>query len=222
MRITTNMLNESARKAGLPINNTSLLNYVNNANAENTLLNALNQKNEGIVNAERKSTYEKLDKEAKQLMQSAKALINNGENNLFEKAKVGGDNKNIYTTIENFVIGYNNTLKNLEENPNTMNDFYRSMLIEASKDLEKSLSDVGLTFSKSGKTSIDMDKVKKTDIGQLEKLFGKESNFMNRIEFLASRVSDYAEAGIRSISNAYNANGNMNDYLNSSRYEFWG
>ena len=42
MRITTQMLNESARKAGLPINSNSLLNYVN-GNSDNTLLNALNK-----------------------------------------------------------------------------------------------------------------------------------------------------------------------------------
>ena len=32
MRITTQMLNETARKAGMPVNNSSLLNYVNNKN----------------------------------------------------------------------------------------------------------------------------------------------------------------------------------------------
>ena len=46
MRITTQMLNESARKAGLPVNNTSLLNYINNKNQGNSLLDALNKKKE--------------------------------------------------------------------------------------------------------------------------------------------------------------------------------
>ena len=44
MRITTRMLNESVRKAGLPVNNTSLLNYINNKGKGNTLLDALNKK----------------------------------------------------------------------------------------------------------------------------------------------------------------------------------
>ena len=30
MRVTTQMLNETARKAGLPINNSTLLDYINN------------------------------------------------------------------------------------------------------------------------------------------------------------------------------------------------
>lgn len=44
MRIITQMLNESARKAGIPVNNTSLLNYINNDSSNNSLLSALNNK----------------------------------------------------------------------------------------------------------------------------------------------------------------------------------
>lgn len=43
MRITTQMLNESAKKSGLPINNTSLLNYINGDETNNSLLEALNK-----------------------------------------------------------------------------------------------------------------------------------------------------------------------------------
>lgn len=43
MRITNQMLNESAKKAGLPINSTSLLNYINNDSSKNTLLSALSK-----------------------------------------------------------------------------------------------------------------------------------------------------------------------------------
>ncbi len=40
MRITTQMLNETARKTGLPVNNSSLLNYVNKKD-NNSLLGSL-------------------------------------------------------------------------------------------------------------------------------------------------------------------------------------
>lgn len=44
MRITTQMMNESARKAGLPIGGTSLLNYINkDEKSSNSLLEALNK-----------------------------------------------------------------------------------------------------------------------------------------------------------------------------------
>ncbi len=57
MRITTQMLNESARKAGLPVNNTSLLNYINNKGEGNSLLDALNKKKETVATATQKSNY---------------------------------------------------------------------------------------------------------------------------------------------------------------------
>ena len=84
MRITTQMLNESARKAGLPINNTSLLNYKKNDGTGNSLLDALNKKKETAATAAQKSDYEKLDKEADQLTQVAEVLLKDGENSLFE------------------------------------------------------------------------------------------------------------------------------------------
>lgn len=91
MRITTQMLNESARKAGLPINNTSLLNYIKNDGTGNTLLDALNKKKKTAATTAQKSNYEKIDKEADQLTQSAQALLQNDENSLFEQAKASGD-----------------------------------------------------------------------------------------------------------------------------------
>ena len=64
MRITTQMLNESARKAGLPINNTSLLSYASNESSENTLLRALNKNSSSVVDTAKRSSYEKLEKAA--------------------------------------------------------------------------------------------------------------------------------------------------------------
>ena len=92
MRITTQMLNESARKASLPINNTSLLNYI---------------KNDGIGKKER-------------------------------------------------------------------------------------LSGVGVTFAKDGTAEVNIEKLKTSDLEILVGLFGKDSNFVSKIQFLSARISDNA------------------------------
>ena len=42
MRVTTQMLNETARKAGLPINNSTLLDYINNDSSADSMLNSIN------------------------------------------------------------------------------------------------------------------------------------------------------------------------------------
>ena len=222
MRITTQMLNESARKAGLPINNTSLLNYIKNDGTGNTLLDALNKKKETAATAAQKSDYEKLDKEADQLTQAAEVLLKDGENSLFEQAKTSGDNQKVYDSIEKLFGSYNSTLKELRNTSNTMNDFYRQMLLEAPDEVKESLSGIGITFAKDGTARVDMEKVKAADLETLQGLFGKESDFVQKIEFLSTRISDNAEANVESLGNAYNAGGNLYSAMSSSKYDFWG
>lgn len=171
MRITTQMLNESARQAGLPINRSTLLDYIKNDGATNPLLEAMNRNKENVANTAKKSNYEKLDKEADQLTQSAQVLLQNGENSLFEQAKACGDNQKVYDSIENLFENYNSTLKALRTTSNTMNDFYRQMLLEAPEGAKESLAGVGITFAKDGTATVDMEKVKATDFATLESLF---------------------------------------------------
>lgn len=219
MRITTQMLNESARKAGLPINHTSLLNYIKSDGKQNTLLDALNKSNETSV---KKGSYEKIDKESDKLMQAANDLLQDGENSLFEQAKISSDYQGVYDGIEKLFERYNGTLKALKATPNTMNNFYREMMLEASAETKESLSSVGVTFAKDGTARVDMEKIKLTDFDTLEGLFGKDSDFVNKIDFLSAKVSNNAEANIRSLNSAYNASGNISAVIGNSKFDFWG
>ena len=224
MRITTQMLNESARKAGLPVNSTSLLNYINNDGSNNSLLEALkkNNKTTAAVDTVSKKNYEKLKKEADKLTDSTAALLQEDEDNLFTQAKAGGDNQKIYDSIESFFENYNSAMKALKNASSTMNDFYRQMLSEAPEEAKESLASIGITFAKDGTASVDMDKVKEADLETLEKLFGSKSNFMGKMNFLSTRISDNAGANVESLSSAYSANGNLYTGLASSKYDFWG
>lgn len=222
MRITTQMLNESARKAGLPVNNTSLLNYINNKGGENSLLEALNKKKETAVTATQKGNYEKLNEEAEQLTQAAEELLKDGENSLFEQAKTSGDNQKVYDSIEKLFSSYNSTLKELKNNSNTLNDFYRKMLAESTTEKEDLLAGIGITFAKDGTAKVDMEKVKASNIETLEEVLGKESELVSKMNFISTAISDNAEANIKSLNSTYNASGSMYSAINSSKYNLWG
>ena len=222
MRITTQMVNESARKSGLPINNTSLLNYIKTDGTGNTLLDALNKSKETSENSAQKNSYEKLNKEADQLTQVAESLLQDGADSLFEQAKVSGNNQKVYNGIEGLFEKYNSTLKTLRSTSNTMTDFYRQTMLETATESKEGLSSVGITFAKDGTASVDIEKMKVTDITTLKNLFGSKSEFVNKIGFLSDRISNNAEANIESLSSAYNAGGNLYSLLNSSKYDFWG
>lgn len=219
MRITTQMLNESARKAGLPINHTSLLNYIKSDGKQNTLLDALNKSNETLV---KKGSYEKIDEESDKLMQAANNLLQDGENSLFEQAKTSSDYQGVYDGIEKLFERYNGTLKALKATPNTMNSFYREMMLEASVETKESLSSVGVAFTKDGTAKVDMEKIKATDFETIEGLFGKDSDYVNKIDFLSAKISNNAEANIRSLNSTYNTSGSIYETMGNSKFDFWG
>ena len=50
----------------------------------------------------------------------------------------------------------------------------------------------------------------------------EDSDFVNKIAFLATKVSDNAEANIKSLNNAYNASGNLYAAIGNSKFDFWG
>ena len=222
MRITNQMLNESARKSGLPINRSSLLDYINKDGSSNPLLEALNKNKEIAANSAKKDSYEKLDKEADLLTQATEGLLQDGENNLFEQAKATGDKQKVYDSIENLLESYNSTLKALRSTSNTMNDFYRQMLIEAPEDAKEELAKVGVSFAKDGTASVDMDKLKSADIESLENLFGSKSEVVSKVKFIATRISNNAEASVKSYSSGYSSKGNLYNGSVNSRFDFRG
>lgn len=222
MRITTQMLNESARKAGLPVNNTSLLNYINNDSGNNSLLSALNhKKNTSVVDTENKK-YEQLGKEADKLTDTTAALLQEGEDNLFTQAKESGDMQKIYDSIESLFENYNSTMKSLKNTSGTLNDFYRQMLSEASEETKESFASVGITFDKDGTANVNMDKIKETDLETLESMFGSKSEFVSKVNFISTRISDNAEANMESFGTAYSSDGNLYSGSIGSKYNFWG
>ena len=179
MRITTQMVNESARKAGIPVNNASLLDYVKQGNSQNSMLEALSSKTSAKTDSGNRKKYEKLEKEADGLEKAAKTLQQEGEKSLFAKAAESGDNQQLCDSIEALFQGYNSTVKALGNASGTLNDFYRQMLVEAPENRKEELAQVGITFDKEGLASVDRDKLKAADADALEKLFGSKSDLVS-------------------------------------------
>lgn len=222
MRITTQMLSETARKTGLPINQTTLLDHINSSNKNNNLLETLNKKNIGGIDAESKKKYEKLGGIAEKLNTVAIAFLQEGENSLFAQAKESGDNQKIYDSIKNFFDNYNSNLKALRNVSDTMNGFYRQMLSKAPEEDKEELTDIGISFSKDGSANINMDKLKTANTEALENLFGSKSELVNKVKYISKQISNNAEASVKSYSNAYSSKGNLYNGSVNSRFDFRG
>ena len=220
MRITTQMLNQSAKRSGLDINRPTLLDYMKNKNMGNPLYQALSRNRSINTNSEKLERYEKLEEEAGQLTKLTQKLLDDGEKSVFEQAKVSGDNQEIYNSVEKMFDGYNRTLKSLRTTSNTMNDFYRKMLMEAPEETREELEKLGITFGKDGTADVDMSKLKEVDYETLKKHFGNNSDLVNKLEFIASRISDNAKANVESIGSSYNASGTVYGNSINSKYDF--
>ena len=103
-----------------------------------------------------------------------------------------------------------------------MNDFYRQMLIEAPEDAKEELAKVGVSFAKDGTASVDLDKLKSADIESLENLFGSKSEVVSKVKFIATRISNNAEASVKSYSSGYSSKGNLYNGSVNSRFDFRG
>lgn len=236
MRVTTQMLNESARKTGLPFSyGNSLLDYVNNSNTSggNPLLDALNKNSSSsaissgngninaLLNSLNKTGGEKLRQQADHLAQAAGVFTVEGEESVFEKAKESGDRTDIYRSAEKLVESYNAAMKELQNTSDSLNQYYGQMLGEAVVENAAALNDVGITMEKDGTLSLDKNKMKSASDESLEKALGVSGTFTKKAAFIASRISENAQAEIQSISSQYNMAGNTYAAV-SGRYDFRG
>lgn len=221
MRITTHMLNESAKRAGLPINNTSLLNYINNDSSENTLLSALDKNGSGAVDTVKKSSYEKLEKEADQLLQKAEVFTDESKDSVFARARESGSGQEIYDAAKRLVQQYNAVASSLKKAPSALNNFYGQMMREAASENSEALKNIGITLAKDGTLSIDEEKLKSSDIDALEQVLGPANGFSSKVAFLANRISDNAQANVQSLTSQYTSTGTFYSAL-ASKYNFLG
>ena len=225
MRVTTRMLDEAAIRAGFPVNHNSLLNYFNNGSMENTLLSALNKRN-GKMNLWNKengktSEYENLDQTADQLLKKMEIFMAKGKDSIFEKAKESGNKDEICTHAEEMVKKYNSTMQALKKSTDFLSEYYQKKMNQTVSEQKDTLGKIGIMVETDGTLKLDQKKFQEADIETIEKVLGSSGSFSVKVDSLAEKISDHAEANVKAVSSQYNASGDMAaDFI--SRYNFYG
>ncbi len=222
MRITTQMLNESAREAGLPINNTSLLNYIDgdDSTTDNSLLDALSKKS--TTDTVQKSSYEQLEKSADELEDAASVLTSEKDDNIYAQARKNEDTEAVKKQAKELLSDYNDMLEKLGKSDSSLNAYYKQMLGEVYSNEKEGLNLIGIYTDKDGYLSLDESKFDEADIDTLEKVLGSTSGFSAKTGYIASRVANNAESYLESMSSQYNSTGKNYSSYSNSRYNFWG
>lgn len=225
MRITTQMINPLLLKGNA---NQSLLSYLNqNKTSNNALLSAMNQlyaaKASKTLNSPNRVNinYEKLDQKAEALEKQAQSFTDESAKSMFAQAKSSGNYEDVYKHVDSFVNSYNQTLDAMKSGKDSMTSFYGSMLKRAASDQSADLSAVGITVQKDGSLTVDQEKLRAADKETLEKILGASSTFSQNVNFIAGRITNYAQSNLVSASNGYNAFGAYTSAI-SGRYNFWG
>jgi len=224
MRVTTQMLNEASRKAGLPVNRTSLINYVNGSNSGTSLASALSKTDKGKkvdVDAKKKE-YKELENSADYAKKSADEAISKGSDKL------------TLADVSALADNFNEMLERLQDTTDTINKFYNETAKDTVDEYSELLWNMGITVKSDGSLSVDKSKFNEdgslrtedSQAGDLNQIFNQAGGFLSKISFLASRVSDNANAQAESVASRYNAAGSMSDSSVASyfagRYDFRG
>lgn len=222
MRVTTQMMHTSAKRAGISLEGTSLLNYINGNNAQssqNALLNALSKTQSSTGTKIQHDAYEKLETSAETLVENMEAFLVEGEECLFQ---TDGENKaDVYDAVKQMLNSYNNVVKELKNTSNPLNDFYKEMLGEAVTENKEVLAAIGITQKDTGMLTLDKEKFENADMESIKNALDGNGTFSVKTAYIAGRIYDNAKANMESYSSQYGANG-YSYYMNTSKYDFWG
>ncbi|MCM1102930.1 MAG: hypothetical protein NC409_02390 [Clostridium sp.] len=220
MRITTQMLNETARKAGVPLHTTSMLSYVQNNGKTNTLPYDLNAGNE-LETFRRTQAYEKQEDAAKRLEETAKELAGQEEDSIYEKTE---DRDALTKKVTELVRQYNEVLSGFQESGGLLDTFYRQNMKSLVTDHGKELQKIGITADKNGQLSVNEQTLKDADLEALKQTLSGEDGFADSLSFLSSKIADYASSNQQSTQNLYQSDGSAAAaamrYTN--QYNAWG
>lgn len=216
MRITTQMLNQTSAETGIAINSVSLVNYLDDDTDTTSLLDSLQTSTTQIT------SYEELEEAATSLESAVQALTDDSEDSLFAMAQESGDNSEVMESIRTLAEKYNELLEELSDSTSTINSYYLQAIKKLTSSNSDELSLLGITIESDGSLTVDESVLESASLEDLENLFGADSEFMESLSSLASKVSDSAAAELESTASQYTSSATATSSYTSSQYDWWG
>lgn len=221
MRITTQMLNETAKKAGIPLNSQTLLDYINKDSDSSSLLSSSAASSALLKAKVSTSGYEDMKDNAHEL-QEAVSKLSDENSDIFEKAKADNDTSEIVSAVEEIVENYNSMIKTLSKSTSALDVFYAKSLKELPEDFSEELAEIGITQNDDGSLEIASDTLKKAGVDTIESIFGNSAEFAEKLSFVASRIENNAQTNLQSVSSTYSQSADILSSYTGSVYDYLG
>ena len=141
--------------------------------------------------------------EANELRDSATALMQRGSKSVFKDE----DMNKVYKAVSDFVDDFNTVVEKGEKSGSKALIRGAEGLVDLAGDYEKELKQMGITFDKNNKLSIDKDTFLKTDVNKLKELFNGQNSlaYLTSLRAVSMGNTAYSESNQSSL---YNGNGN--------------
>lgn len=146
---------------------------------------------------------------AKNLKESAAKLLKSGEDSLFNKKEVKGEDGKvsseydmdaIYDAVSDFVKDYNSTVETLgKSNTNSVLNA-GSRMVSLTSAMAKNLSKVGITVGLNNKLTVDEEKFKEADISNVKTLFNGTGSYAYSVSTSASSINNSAVSQISRLN----------------------
>ncbi len=204
MRVTTQMVQQSAIKAGVSPRQTSLLNYINQGGQGNALINAIAKKNTqtGAIHGLQRKNYEKLEESASGLKDSLNEI-----------------SKDNIKSASQMVDVFNDTVDLLKADGNALNRFYAESMLDLVREHKDVLAKVGIQLDQNNELSVNQEILKKADAESLDAAFGDKAEFKEKLMFLADRIADNAETNLANVSGQYTQNGDLHSQMLTGKFD---
>lgn len=206
MRITDQITNHVAAETKIAVNANSLANFSSGA-TNNSLLDELNKSDTNQASAVTKNNYQNMQKSADELLETANRFLEEGSSSLLAVLDTEEGRSALKEQIEKLINGYNSVDAKLKTSTNALDSYYSQMLHELVSENAAGLKTLGITMSSQGKLQFDNTKIAGAETDTVKATLGSDSEFMQKLSFIAGRISDNAGANLKNLGTTYNSFG---------------
>lgn len=184
----------------------------------------ISSKDKSKDDKESKATKNTLKTNANELYKTAGELTKTGKKSLFEKVDIkdedgnttkGYDTDKIYKAVNSFVESYNKMVKSATDSMDNAVLRQTLRMIRSADSNGKLLSSVGIKINADNTLTIDEEKFKAADMGEIKTLFNGEGSFASRVQDSASNIYRQVNNSMGN-SNSYTAAGNWGNYTSGN------